>query len=168
MDLILLGLADSAKEAPEGVERWGMPWHPELWVTLDRFFEIHDMELGDSWFTDDYIEKLKSIDAPLYMNKAYFDNATAYPLDEVVSATGDYFESTISYMLALAIYEGYKDIGIYGVSMNAGEEYAHQRPNLEYLIGLARGKGISVTIPHGPVNKYSHHCDIYPRRYGWQ
>jgi len=31
---------------------------------------------------------------------------------------------------------------VYGVDMKADDEYGYQKPNMEYLIGLARGKGI--------------------------
>ncbi len=55
-------------------------------------------------------------------------------------------------MLALAIYEAVtlkniKRIAIYGVDMGVSTEYNYQKPNMEYLIGFARGKGISVYVP---------------------
>jgi hypothetical protein len=38
-------------------------------------------------------------------------------------------------------------VGIWGVDLHCESEYAYQRPNLEYLIGLARGRGMKVFIP---------------------
>jgi hypothetical protein len=64
-----------------------------------------------------------------------------------------YFTNSISYMIALAIYEKYEEIGIYGVDMATGGfdtpngEYAHQRPSCEYYIGIAVGRNIKVTVP---------------------
>ena len=58
-----------------------------------------------------------------------------------------YLESSIAYMMALAILEKVDRIGIWGVDLHCESEYVYQRPNLEYLIGLARGKGIKVFIP---------------------
>ncbi len=78
-----------------------------------------------------------------------------YPIEEVTRLIGKtangtpYLESSIAYMMAMAILElkpGDK-IGIWGVDLHCDSEYAYQRPNLEYLIGLARGRGIRVIVP---------------------
>ena len=54
-------------------------------------------------------------------------------------------------------------------------EFAYQRPNMEYLIGLARGRGVDVYIPErSPLTKF-HGEGIplglmypsYPQRYGY-
>lgn len=62
-----------------------------------------------------------------------------------------YFTNTISYMVALAIMEGFQEIGIWGVDMmmggGAGSEYGWQRPSCEFFIGFAAGKGAKVYIP---------------------
>jgi hypothetical protein len=59
----------------------------------------------------------------------------------------DYYTSTISYMLALAIMQGREEIHLYGIDLLQDEEYAYQRPGAEYLVGFARGMGIKVYIP---------------------
>lgn len=63
-----------------------------------------------------------------------------------------YFNNTISWMIALAIVQGYKTIGVFGVDMaldgvHGESEYSWQRPSVEYFIGLARGLGIEVILP---------------------
>lgn len=55
-------------------------------------------------------------------------------------------ESTIAYMMDVAISREPEEIGLYGISMAGDEEYSYQRPNMQYLVGLARGRGIKVTI----------------------
>jgi len=50
-------------------------------------------------------------------------------------------------MIAMAIFEGYQEIGVWGVDMAVGTEYVNQRPSCEYFVGLARGAGIRVYIP---------------------
>ena len=60
---------------------------------------------------------------------------------------GDYFNNTVSWVLAFAMSEGFKEIHIYGVDMATHSEYGHQRPSCEYFIGLARGMGIKVVLP---------------------
>lgn len=85
-----------------------------------------------------------------------------YPMTEILTlkhpVTGDelfpekYFNNSISWMIAKAIYDGYKTIGLYGVDMamdgvHGQSEYQHQRPSVENMIGVARGLGIKVIIP---------------------
>jgi hypothetical protein len=49
-------------------------------------------------------------------------------------------------MIGLAILDGYTWIGLYGIDLASDIEYPHQRPNAEYLIGMAKGKGLTVVI----------------------
>lgn len=179
MDLAIIGLADNSRnEIPwnSTVEKWGLPWDGE-WSLLDRHFEMHDLRLLESEHSKrpkDYIEKLQSL-PDLYMQEEYFSNAKRYPFEAVSKVTGYYFNSSISYMLALGIYEKYNRISIYGVDMKAEEEYFWQRPNLEYLIGIAKGKGIDIYIPDSSsVSKFNpesinfyNHTPVYKERYGW-
>lgn len=64
-----------------------------------------------------------------------------------------YMPSTISYMLALAIHEGFERIEMYGVEMAAGvggangTEYIYQKAGTEALLMYAMGKGIEVYLP---------------------
>jgi len=73
----------------------------------------------------------------------------AYPVDDVFAAFPErYFASTVSYMIALAILEGATEIGLWGVDMAlSSEQYSGQRASCEWLLGVARGLGIKVTIP---------------------
>ena len=122
------------------------------------------------------MERLVECDVPLYMQSKYFDSATRYPFDEVATTIGrHYFNSSIAYAMALAIHEGAEEIAIYGVDMKGDDEYGYQKPNMEYLIGLAIGKGIKVTIPdESPLCKFQStgikfysHSPTYHKRYGW-
>jgi hypothetical protein len=60
-------------------------------------------------------------------------------------------------MIALAVYEGFKTIDIYGVDMAVGSEYGEQRPSCEYYIGIAKGKGIDIKLPAA--------CDLLKSRF---
>jgi len=81
----------------------------------------------------------------------------------------------VAYMMALAISENYDEINIFGVDMVADDEFGYQKPNMEYLIGLAEGRGIIVNIQEkSPLLKF--HSDgiyfgstqpKYKDRYGW-
>ena len=73
-----------------------------------------------------------------------------YPLFRVlfdVCKGKEYIVGTANYAIAYAIYsEKYDEINLFGVNLIAWEEWAYQRPNAEYLIGIAETKGIKVNI----------------------
>ncbi len=122
-----------------------------------RWFEIHarhDLETDPNVIARHahHVQRLREIGAmgaPVYMHQPWPDipNSVAYPLDEMTDKFGDYWTNSISYMIALAIAEGFKEIGLYGVNMAMDSEYQSQRPSCEYFIGWARGAGIKVHIP---------------------
>lgn len=160
----LVGFAGSYKQAPfkdETVEIWGLN---ELWRYLPRWtrwFEMHPRAVfaseGDRGQAA-HVAWMQQQDAtqPIYMIQAHDDipGSRAYPLAEMSALffpgqDVPYFTSTISYMLALAIAEGFTEIGLYGIDLAADKEYAVERPAAEYLIGVARGRGITVTIAEG-------------------
>ena len=57
-----------------------------------------------------------------------------------------YFTSSMAWILATAIVEGYDEIFLFGIDLLCTFEYEKQKPCLEYLIGYAEGKGIKVHI----------------------
>jgi hypothetical protein len=116
---------------------------------IGLMFEIHPMEY---WIN--IIERLNSVKIPCYMQKAnpHIKESMTYPLEEVKSLVWNsrikrYFTSTISYMIALAIYMKYEYIECWGVHMAAEEEYGDQRQACETWLGVAEGKGIKTYIP---------------------
>lgn len=87
-------------------------------------------------------------DTPLYGNLKHW---ITYPLDQIREAFGerDYFTSTFAYQVPLAILQGYKEIGLWGVELWQGStrEARVELPCLNYWLGVAKGKGITVTLP---------------------
>src|SRR5690606_11291992 len=76
--------------------------------------------------------------------------AVEYPLGEISKSLPiPYLENSISFQLAQAIHEGVDHIGLFGVHMVGKDEYEHQRPSIAYLVGLAQGRGIKVTVAPG-------------------
>lgn len=183
MKVAIVGLSptshDQAHWNKEGWEVWGLPWDEGYWPYMHRLFEMHDIRLllgENSRRKAGYMDRLKNADVPLYMQGAYIDNATTYPFDAVAESIGAYyFNSSIAYAMALAIHEGAEEISIFGVDMKGDDEYGYQKPNMEYLVGVARGKGIKVTIPdNSPLCKFHPsgirfytHTPEYVQRYGW-
>lgn len=175
LKVAIVGLASSTHDQapwsnPEW-EKWGLPWDDKYWPLMARHFEMHDQRLLDgphSQRKPGYAERLAECER-LYTQ----DN---YPFEAVADSIGQaYWNSSIAYAMALAIHEGAREIAIFGVDMDGTDEYAYQRPNMEYLIGIARGLGINVYIPpesalcrFEPTGiKFYDHFPTYKHRYGW-
>ncbi len=148
----------------------------------DRWFEIHNPE-SPSKNNEVHHGFLKKFPLPIYMWKHYdeFPSSVPYPREEVkamfnehmifpgsetpskyqnVGAKYSNFSNQITWMMLLAIYEGFKEIHVYGVDMATKEElktadgkvelvgeYIWQRPSCEAVIGFALGRGIKVLVP---------------------
>lgn len=177
LKVAIVGLAaDSRTGIPWGTdwEVWGLPWDAEYALQFHRTFEPHEMRdlkaRPQKWLSE-HLERLGEC-SNLYMQEAYPEvpNAIRYPREEVAKTVQDEaWASSIAYAMALAIHEGAQEISLYGVHMEAHSEYACQRPNLMYLIGFARGRGIEVSVhPASPLMQYVSDPDAhYVGRYGW-
>lgn len=140
-------------------ELWTLAWDPV--PVTHRMFEMHlnfRMYLGSQEEGDYHVGGLRMAKVPIYMWETHADipMSVKFPMDAVHKLIGNangtntpYLESSIAQMLAVAILETQPGdrIGIWGVDLHCDSEYAFQRPNLEYLIGLARGLGRKVYIP---------------------
>lgn len=109
--------------------------------------------------TGKYIKMLADLDVPVYMQQHWDEipKSVPYPLNDIMAKFGGYFTNTVSYMIALAILQGYREIGCYGVDMAATTEYGAQRPSCEFFLGVAAGLGIRVIIPD--------QCDLLKTRF---
>jgi hypothetical protein len=152
--IAIVGLADSTHDkAPykdSSWELWGLTLDHEKCFYFDKAFQMHPLSfINNTSFSSEDERSLRELDIPIYMQESYSEipNAVAYPLEGVINLVGDYFNSSIAYMLGLAILENVDRIGIWGVDMIADDEFAYQRPNAEYLIGFAKGRGIDVFVP---------------------
>jgi len=61
----------------------------------------------------------------------------------------EYFTSTVNMMFALAMYEGFERIELFGFEMSSQEEYAYQKPATEFWMGVALGRGVEIYLPKG-------------------
>ncbi|KKN82076.1 hypothetical protein LCGC14_0313430 [marine sediment metagenome] len=154
----VLGFTESWKLAPFDDPEWEIWGLNELYMLIPRWtrwFELHRREIyeADKGRTHEHIQKLQAMTVPVYMQQHWEDipQSVVYPLTEIIHRYGDpeqpYLTNSISYMIALAMMEGFEEIGVFGVDMAHDTEYQSQRPSCEYYIGYARGMGIKVTIP---------------------
>lgn len=142
-------------------EFWGLNEIPQ--DRAERWFEMHPMEV-QSQRELDWLRECKD---PVYLLECDKDvpQGVRYPIEKVLSVPGakDYFTSTFAYQVALAIYEGFEEIGIWGVPFFKGSprEQTIERTCLEWWLGLATGKGIKVTTAESDRLMY------HPHRYGY-
>lgn len=140
-----------------GWEIWGMPW--VSYPRVDLLFDYHSQEWHDTLPADHDVKEwlvkmsVKYADIPTYCEATRvgaYRKGIEYPLQEVLkSVPVGYFENTIAYQLALAIHERVDEIGLYGIHMMGRREFEAERPSVLYLIGVAQGKGIKVTVAEG-------------------
>ena len=153
LKVAVVGTASSSShKAPYDLESW------EIWSLganagsiprFTRWFEMHTQRVlraANAWdasfkFWGECGDKLM-----LGHPCSELPYAKPYPIEEIKAKFGNYFTSTIAYMVALAIHEGASEIGLWGIEMLADEEYARQRPCVEYYLGMARAMGINVVI----------------------
>ena len=145
---------------------WGLNQLYRLIPRADRWFDIHANWNEHTVEGTDHEKWLAEAPIPIYMvdRVPSIPNSVKYPVERVLSSGGhpDYFTSTIAYCIALAIDEGFKEIGLWGIDLIVGEEYGYQKPCAEFWIGVAHGKGITVTVPkESALVKQSH-------RYGYE
>ncbi len=152
----------------------------------DRWFEIHNPD-SPSKKNEEHHKFLTTCPIPIYMQEKYDQFPTSvkfpreavkaminanmiYPGNSLIKLDDDWakegspytnFSNQITWMILLAVYEGFEQINIYGVDMATKEElktgdgkmevvgeYVWQRPSCEAAIGFALGRGVKVLIPH--------------------
>jgi len=140
----IIGQGPGAEYAPKDWERWGLPWAKDY--SLDRYFEPHENWETMGAYEDIPSDVLNDCGAPVMLINVHnaVPKSERYPIEAVIEEVGNYLECSISFALAYAILKRIPTIGLYGVSGDDG--YSSQRPNIEYLIGYARGLGIAVHV----------------------
>lgn len=159
----ICGFAESYKQAPFddlSVDIWGLNELHKYLPRWNRWYEVHDADTlgvtvrdlseGEQKRHLEWLSRNHGPDRAIYMQPQFcdgrFPNAVPDPLERRSEAFGRYYTSTIGYMVADAILDGYSWIGLFGVDLASDVEYPHQRPNSEYLVGIARGAGREVYI----------------------
>jgi hypothetical protein len=143
-------------------ERWGLAHHRVRYHYYDRLFESHSPEIVfkhcplHAERMTDYVNRDYPI--PVYSPWEWPEHMgiTTITHDEVFDrikrpVSRRYWESSISFPMALAMAALPDEIAIYGVDMSNeggdhGGERTEQKHSMMYQIGLAEGMGIKVTI----------------------
>jgi len=156
---------DELKARGEGFELWSMNDCHRAWpgVEFTRWYELHTIQRKGREFTrrgfdyypihgaqtvKEYLYGLDSLGIPVYMQRRWpreVRQSEVFPFKEIRKKWGDYFGCSFTWMMAQALLEGVREIGLFGITF-AVHEYYFQRPSLERMIGYAEGKGIRIRI----------------------
>lgn len=158
----IIGFTPSRAEAPYIDPEYEVWCENALFVHNDvprcsRWFDLHNPEIID----DQRLKFYSQIDVPVFLQDVRPDvpGSVRFPKKEIeqfiagladgsANMLGDYQTNSISWMIAFAMWEGFTTIDVYGVDMSQQSEYHFQRPNVEYFLGMCRGRGIEVNIPN--------------------
>lgn len=148
-------------------EIWGVNQLYRFIPRADRWFQIHtDWDDEKKWAADANLRDwISQAPCPVYMIKDEPDlpMSIAYPKAWVKEQLGvhEYFTSSIAMMLALAIAEGFEEIGIYGIDLIVGREYHFEKPCAEFYLGIAHARGIQYHIPENSALLWQSHTYGY-------
>lgn len=177
--LEIWGLNDAYLIGIPRADRWYdlHPFHQMSFRPPDqREVSAHEVPVGAYLRPHGHLEWLKTRPMPVYLaqQRPDFPTSRTFPKDELlawfakywplrytrqgtVQPGPDYEVSTPSWMLMQAIAEGYQEIHVYGIHLATQWEYLQQRPNFEFLIGVAAGRGVKIVLPESaPICKASY------------
>src|SRR4029077_9502319 len=118
---------------------WGMNQLYRHIPRADRWFDIHHNWNEHVVEGTDHVGWLSNAKIPCYMVERLpqFQNSVTLPIQRLIDINGkDYFSSSIAYMIALAIADGFTHLRIFGVDLIVGDEWDYQKPNAEFWIGV--------------------------------
>jgi len=128
----------------------------------DRHYELHELAAGFNRWSPQYVDWMKNNSERLWIQRPHpkLPKAKIFPIDDIIGTWRRYITCQIASMIGHALLEHIhgeeiEQLGIYGCDLAQDSpileknEYAWQRPSVEYWIGLCEGHGIEVIIPPG-------------------
>lgn len=161
----LYGFAEATREGiwdSKADEVWSITWAYKYRVPrIDRLLEIHPIWFQAKSEKPEYV-KARDHWAWLQANTTYpvymlIDHpavpmAVRYPIEEIQklippARRKKVFSSSFDYLVALALYEGYDRVEVYGFEMGSDTEYRYQREGAAYWIGQYDARGKELILP---------------------
>lgn len=132
--LAILGKIETKFKAPFGnsdFDIWAFNYHPEEIPRVDLWVDIH----------------AKNPNPKAVLTRDNFPFSECHNL-----LGGNYFNNTASYLIALGIIKGYKEIHLYGMRFKSDKESRkNEYQNVRELIFFAKGRGVEIKAPYDPV-----------------
>lgn len=150
-DFDAIQLVENRPDLLIDAELWGINYMGAI-KRLDRIIHVDPVHpyLGHGpvkdmcdWALKDGIPFYTSWPHPMYINHV------VYPFDMVVRALGmHYLNNSVAYALALAIAEGYTDIGLFGADFSYPNAHMSEsgRACCEFWMGVATQRGVRLAI----------------------
>lgn len=150
LKLVIIGKGSGWEKAPyNGVQSWGIT-QIMLQRPVDLVIDMNvynDLRWGQAEL--DEAEVVKSLCLVNNIPYICLDN---YPLREIVTRFDtDYFSSTVDYAIALALYRGFRQIDMYGVTMGSTTDYYKIKCGCDFWCGYAKGLGVDISV-HGETS----------------
>ena len=157
MKVAIVGTAPGWDRAPWQDPEW------EIWGLNDayrlfgpdqictRWFELHgDTPLTRARRPVDHFTRIAAMDIPVYYlhGDPPARQAVQVDADRLAKQGRDYFACTTAYQIALALEMGATAIRLCGTPLQANREAVVERPCVAWWLGLAEGRGVTVTVEH--------------------
>lgn len=140
----IVGMSPFTEEIPEDFEVWVIALYIGHFMRHDRAFECHEQPPTKNSAKDFINDPWVPFYVPEHLADIY-PKAKLIPIKEITKKYQCSFGSTISYMLAQAIHEEVDEIALFGVRLDAKDEYIQQKPSAYYWLGVANGLGIKTS-----------------------
>lgn len=158
------------------------PFHQMVFRT-EKIVNPADVPVGCYLRPQGHLDWLRTRPMPVFLAEARKDFPTSqtFPVQAIVDfwqpfwpwrltrtkqvlAGPDYEVSTPSWMLMQAVMEGYQEIHVYGIHLATQWEYLQQRPNFEFLLGVASGLGRKIVLPQStPICRAAYRYAFEPK-----
>lgn len=171
--LAIVGYATGSRDmAPFEDPEYDIAGLNQLYRFIPRanaWFDIHVNWDEDNVEGTDHRGWLTKSGLPVIMSAPDWTIPTAvrYPLDACIQIGSDYFTSTIAFMIAWGIHQGYSEVALYGIDLVVGTEYDVQKACAEHWLGIAHGRGMVVRLPAGCALLRHSHRYGYEREPAW-
>jgi len=144
----IIGKGRTWDDAPHEGENWGIT---QLVLRRPVSLVIDMNRYNDGrWGEQEKQEARRAVELCAVTGTPYID-LDNYPFAEVMERYDtDYFSSTVDYAIALALYRGYDEIHLYGVTLTIAD-YSRLKCGCDFWCGYAKGLGAKVTV-HGESN----------------
>lgn len=150
-DFDSIQLIEQRPDILQDAELWGINYMGAV-KRLDRIIHVDPVHpyLGHGPVKDMCDWALKD-GIPFYTSwpHPFYPNHVVYPFDKVVQTLGvHYLNGTVAAALALAMVEGFNEIGLFGCDFSYPQAHLAEsgRANVEFLIGMGTQRGIKFAI----------------------
>ena len=150
-----LALNDKVLLVGRGPSWTECPFDGEVWATATCFlvdelkdkkftkaFEVNGIENSEIAIS---ISAARERGIPVISPQPYADEK--YPHRAITKEFHNvYLKHTIPYMMAYAIYKGYKTIGLYGIDQGPAWHLVSGKPYVTFWLGIAIGRGVAIEM----------------------